>query len=459
MTKKVVVSPEDVGIAPGDAKNKKKTKDAVKKWNKKIKGKIKQYKKQTKYDQNLHYNVLGVQLPTAVSNFFRANTARFKILVRSLEIFPLELAVHVIHDFNLIAVVIFIGFLAIALWMAFEEIAIYGGEQVLKVIFTVFEVIVILLDIMIDWLVFWILGPIVTIIQVLMCDPGGWGIPKPNVRSDFLELICNDIPGPGNPTIIPVPKEEDFIPAIWDFMKKSKDTCAEFSTGLEELQVMPKLFLSPFICPILHHVRPVPWLYDLFFYTLGWATWEQGIERTYEAPWATAVTNKVMTDGINNSRKCEAPPNALFCFILGFGFLIIEILVPILIIMLAIKPLKDAVGAIIGIAFSVLYYTINFTLWTIEKATHVADWAGRKYAWIVILVVPLVITSPVGYQLYGDDGLFGGSAAGLIVGTAVILEHTPNEKAIGGVSHGTIMTVSGTMVVLLIGAAVINGHV
>lgn len=440
-------------------KEKKNLKKSLKNWDKRLNEKINKYKSETKYDENYRMPLLGAELPSALSNFVRANTARFKILVRSLEVFPFELVMHVIHDINIIAMMLFIGFLAIALWMAFEEIAIYGGEQVLLVIFTVFQVVVVVLDLIVDFLVVFVLGPILGVIQFMVCDPAGVGFGiKQAFRSDFTEVICNDIPGPGNPTIIPIPKQEDFIPEIWDFMKRSKDTCAEFSTGLEELQVMPKLFLSPLVCPILQHVRPVPWLYDIFWYSLGWATWAQGIERTYEAPWASAVTNQVMTDGIKNNRKCEPPPNALFCFILGFGFLIVEVMVPVLILMLAFKPLKDAISASIGIGFSIVIYSINFVLWLMEKVTHVIDWAGRRFAWIVVLLVPLSITAPVGYQLYGEDGVFGGSIVGILAGLGVVLEHTPNEKNLGGPSHGTIIGVAAVAVAMLAGGGAINRY-
>ena len=301
-----------------------------------------------------------------------------------------------------------------------------------------------------------LLGPVLWCLQALVCGAEKIGIMR---EEKTIEGICDAMPEFWDVDFTELFDTSTVIPGFWDFMATSKTTCAEFSTGLEELQVMPKLILSPFICPILQHVRPVGWLHDFFWYTLAWGTWEQGIERTYEAPWAKAVTHQDMTNGVANNRKCEPPPNALFCFILGFGFLIVEIMVPVMILMLVIKPLKDAVGAILGIAISVLYYSINFLLWLIEELTHVLEWAGRNFAWLVVLLVPLSITAPVGWQYYGEDGVFGGCAVGILLGLVVILEHTPDEQGLGGPSHNIIMGVSAAAVGLLAAGGVLNRYI
>ena len=254
------VNPEDAGIDKTTENNTRGAKEKMSLFSDRMHDKIKEYKKKTAYDNHLHYKLLGVQIPTALSNFFRANTARFKILVRSLEVLPFEFAINLMHDINTIAIMVFIGFLAISLWMAFEEIAIYGGKQVLGTIITTVYWIQVAIELVIDFIVMWILGPILAVVQVLVCDISEF---RTFFRPDFTDVICNDIPGPGNPFPVPLIDKDRFIPEWWEYMQKSKDTCAEFSTGLEELQVMPKLFLSPLVCPILHHVRPVPWLLSL----------------------------------------------------------------------------------------------------------------------------------------------------------------------------------------------------
>lgn len=77
--------------------------------------------------------------------------------------------------------------------------------------------------------------------------------------------------------------------------------------NLYRLQAITKLIFSPSLCPVIAHVRPVPWLYTFFYYTLGVLTWQQGIRSTYEAPWAKAVTHQKRTAGVMGRVDCEAP--------------------------------------------------------------------------------------------------------------------------------------------------------
>ena len=76
---------------------------------------------------------------------------------------------------------------------------------------------------------------------------------------------------------------------------------------------MFKLLFSPFVCPIIQHTRPVPWvslrfwflflyacwvslytcnswLHEIFYYSLGWMSWSVGIRSSYEGPIARAVS-------------------------------------------------------------------------------------------------------------------------------------------------------------------------
>ena len=320
----VMVDPEAAMMEPG-IDLEKVAKEKLEAWRTKIKDKVDDYKREIKSKDDPHYKPLGIPLPSAFGIFLRSNTDRFKILIRSLQSFPVEFAIHFMHEYHKIAVVLFIGFLCISVWMAFEEIAIYGKEQVLVTILDTINALAIFEEVIISLIATFILGPVVEILQFFICqDVFGLGSNTfPSNKGGFYDIVCNDLPGFGNRNFWKNPIDVDkYAPAWWDYMRSAKTTCAEFSTGLEELQVMPKLFLSPFICPILQYVRPIPWLYDMFWYTLGWATWSQGIEKTYEAPWASAVTNMDTTHGLHNNRKCEAPPDALFCFILGFGFLV-----------------------------------------------------------------------------------------------------------------------------------------
>ena len=64
-----------------------------------------------------------------------------------------------------------------------------------------------------------------------------------------------------------------FVSDFWDKLSVISTTCAEFSTGLEELQVFFKILFSSYLCPVIAHTRPVPWLHNVFYNAFGWMTW------------------------------------------------------------------------------------------------------------------------------------------------------------------------------------------
>lgn len=79
---------------------------------------------------------------------------------------------------------------------------------------------------------------------------------------------------------------------------------------------MFKLIFSPEICPIIQHTRPVGWLHDMFYYSLGWASWSVGIRRSYESPLARAVAEQKYTNGIRGSESCDGEYHEIFFFAL-----------------------------------------------------------------------------------------------------------------------------------------------
>lgn len=139
-----------------------------------------------------------------------------------------------------------------------------------------------------------------------------------------------------------------------------KVDCADFSTGTEELLTGFKLLFSPYVCPVIQHVRPVRWLSDVFYYTIGWMSWAQGTPGAYENALARQETGQRRSDGLRGNASCSAPPDALWCWIFGAGFLIIEILLPLMLVLLIIVPLKRIIRASIAIVFSVFYYSVDF---------------------------------------------------------------------------------------------------
>lgn len=111
-------------------------------------------------------------------------------------------------------------------------------------------------------------------IQAIICESGLIRVFQ--LSSKIKNLIC-DAPGFANPFPIAFIPYSRFVSDFWDHLKEIKTTCAEFSTGIEELQVMFKLIFSPYICPVIQHTRPVSWLHTIFYDTLGWMSWQMGI--------------------------------------------------------------------------------------------------------------------------------------------------------------------------------------
>lgn len=118
----VAVEPEHANLHHDD--NDEVSSSKIKNWKARMDTKMSKYKDAIKSREDPHYKLAGIKLPSEFAIFLRANTARFKLLIRSLEVFPFELAIHLLHDLQLIAIMLFLGFLMIAAWMAFEEVAL-----------------------------------------------------------------------------------------------------------------------------------------------------------------------------------------------------------------------------------------------------------------------------------------------------------------------------------------------
>ncbi len=385
--------------------------------------------------------VPGVTIPAGIMEFFEKNSKRFAIIGIALFDFPFELAFHFFKEIGHIIHITAAGFLWIALWMATEALATYGSESVLKTIFVVFNAVSSVLNIVIEALVFFLFGVIVEILQIAFCRFA----PLKNMLSHKMsQVICHEIPGFGSK---PIPKIDinKFAPEAWDELQRMRTTCAEFSNGPEVLQALIKLIFSPSLCPVVKHVRPVPWLHDGFKYTLGELTWEQGIRGTYEAPWAQMVTKQTETSGVKGTETCDPPPAALQCTLFGLGFVIVEILVPLIVVMMIMTPLKKIIKNSIAIAFSCLAQVMTFLVDFTEKLLSTAQWAGEGSAWMVIMAVPLAIGAPVGYASSGYLGLCVGSTAGAALGGYVAFERSGNFFSGPGPKKILIFWVTATL--------------
>ena len=227
---------------------------------------------------------------------------------------------------------------------------------------------------------------------------------------------------------------------------------------------MFKLIFSPEICPIIQHTRPVGWLHDMFYYSLGWASWSVGIRRSYESPLARAVAEQKYTNGIRGSESCDGEYREIFffrrrkfIFVSDFFLLIFmnffslvsstkiffitstrarrclflfyvwsglyapgefllctlalpfkadtankEIMAPLILLMFVLHPLRHLIKSIIGIAFSLVYYSTDITIYFIEKLMSSINWAGKRGAWIVVSALPILVCTIVGYSIFSS---------------------------------------------------------
>lgn len=352
--------------------------------------------------------------------FVKANAERIKIITEGIFDIPFDLAYHLLGSLHALVILGSIGFLWILVWMLTETFAREFQGHVTTACILINTAIGII-DVCLDLYVLVVLGPIIEFVQIVACDLNMGGITIKQYMPDIVkEVFCDDLPGAGNLLPIPFLDQSEFINEIWVHLENMQSNCADFSTGIEEFQITFKLFLSPYVCPVLQHVRPVSWLHDFFYYTIGWASWAEGTQGSYENQLARAITHQERTAGLRGNPSCKPPPDALWCYVFGLGFLIIEILLPLFVVMMIFTPLRKIVKASLGVALSVLYHSLDFLTNFIEKGLGSINWAGPKRAWIVVLLSCTLVTSLVGLELMGVPGIALGSCFGILIALYII---------------------------------------
>lgn len=377
-----------------------------------------------------------------VVRFVKSNVERVKIITEGIFDIPFDLAYHLLGSLHALVILGGIGFLWILVWMLTETFSIEFQGKVGEA-YTIVNVAIDMLNILIDSYVFMVLGPIVEFIQVIACDLklGPISI-KQHLPKAVKSVFCDALPGAGNPHVIPnlVPKSR-FISVFWSHLENMQSDCADFSTGIEEFQATFKLLLSPYVCPVLQHVRPVAWLHDAFYYTIGWASWAEGTKGSYENELARAITHHDRTAGLKGNPSCKPPPDALWCYMFGLGFLIIEIILPLFVVMLVFTPIKRIVKAALAIVMSLLYHLFDFITNLIEKLLGSINWAGPRRAWLVVILLCTLTTTLVAWDLMGVAGIALGAAMGVAISVYTI--ETRGGHFFKGPSPTEVYTASG----------------
>ena len=75
---------------------------------------------------------------------------------------------------------------------------------------------------------------------------------------------------------------------------------------------------------------------------------------------------------------------------------------PLILLMFVLHPLRHLIKSIIGIAFSLVYYSTDITIYFIEKLMSSINWAGKRGAWIVVSALPILVCTIVGYSIFSS---------------------------------------------------------
>ena len=103
-------------------------------------------------------------------------------------------------------------------------------------------------------------------------------------------------------------------------------TCAPYDSISTIVGRSFRVFLGPVVCPVLRYVYPVPWLYKALYFMVGWMS-----------PDPTPA-------GFDGENNCKEDPESFAwpCAVVGMGYIILELVLPLVIVFILIETLLPA---------------------------------------------------------------------------------------------------------------------
>jgi hypothetical protein len=136
----------------------------------------------------------------------------------------------------------------------------------------------------------------------------------------------------------PWPSQDKFFGGNFiDEVNAAGTTCQNFSNWESVFSFYAGQATGGSLCPFLRYISPVPWLTDVFEPLLGWLTLNPDPE----------------------GENCQSNGDDWLCAILGTGFLVLELLVPILIVCLVFTSYKRLLLEIVYIAFDAVEFILR----------------------------------------------------------------------------------------------------
>lgn len=136
--------------------------------------------------------------------------------------------------------------------------------------------------------------------------------------------------------------------------------CAKFVSWQPVLGFFLGFLTKDNVCIFLRYIYPVAWLYDIFFPVLEWVSFDP----------------TPFPEGEN----CDPEEIDFLCALLGLGYLILQFIIPLMILMLAVDSYSALIRTVLHLIEHILVFTLE-ALWRLVKLQY-QGWLDIKLHWL-----------------------------------------------------------------------------